>query len=160
MRRGTAIILALTTALVLSLPAAATTDKIPFIGEDTLVALLDPGTEWFSDGVWHVRGWTGLYESTSDSPYYEGETVIVANWNLNLANGNGGIWGTSYIELDGFDGGFAGSWAGSWSSFVWSARGAAGGFGDLDGWQQRYDLQQTGFGLDAAVGVTFGPGNR
>lgn len=160
MRRGITIVVVLLTAFAMSLPAAATTDMIAFSGEDTLLEVLDPGTEWYSDGVWHVRGWTGLYDSTSDSSYYEGENVIVANWNLNLANGNGGIWGTSYIELDEFDGGFAGSWAGSWSSFVWSARGAARGFGDLDGWQQRYDLQQTGFGTDTALGVTFDPGNR
>jgi hypothetical protein len=160
MRTGLATVLVLLTAFAMSLPAAATTDKMAFSGDDTLVEELDPGTEWYSDGVWHMRGWTGRYISTGDSPYYRGDLVIVANWNLHLTNGNGAIWGTATMQLDAFDGGFAWKWFGQWSDFVWSAKGVAKGFGELDGWQQRGDLQSTGFGTDTVRGVTFSPGNR
>lgn len=158
MRKTTGIVVALFVLLALAMPAAAKTDRIPFSGVDTFIAQTDPGRQWVSDdGILHVRGSVSTYTSTSDSVYYAGEAVIVVNYNLDLATGNGQLWGTSHLSNG--DGGFDGTWVGKFIAYSWEGKGQSKGFGDMAGYQQRFTLQWAPFG-DTAEGYTFLPGNK
>lgn len=159
MRKTTGIVVALFVLLALAIPAAAKTDRVPFSGQDTFIAQTDPGRQWFSDEgrIMHVRGSVSTYTSTSDSVYYEGDAVIVVNYNLDLATGNGQLWGSSRLSTS--TGGFDGTWVGKFTAFSWAGNGLAKGFGDMVGYQQRFTLQAASFG-DTVEGFTFLPGNK
>ncbi len=159
MKRAWIVVLVATlTSLVMVPSAGAVTERIPTSGVDVIVQLVDPGREWVTeDGVDHVRGWTGEYRTT-DALYGVGSLLIVANWNLNLATGNGPLWGTMLYEFPSANGGFEGTWTAKFSAFVWSGKSQGTGFGDLQGWQLRQDLQSTGPGVDVYTGFVANPG--
>jgi len=157
-RTRTVLLMAAMMSLVLMPSAGAVTERMATSGVDVMVRLVDPGRGWVTqDGVDHVRGWTATYE-TSDALYGVGSLLIVVNWNLNLATGNGPLWGTMYYEFPAANGGFQGTWNAKFSAFVWSGKSQGTGFGDLEGWQLRQDIRSTGPGTDAYTGFVFNPG--
>jgi hypothetical protein len=141
--------------LALALPAAAAQTKIPISGEDVIVpnGVLDGGREWYSAGgrIQHVRGWTGEYETTGGE-YVDGTSIVVANWNLDLASGDGTMWGTTDLTLTGTNGGWHETWVAKFDDFVWSGWAVGRGFGDLQGMKIRLDVWSTGEGLDEFEG--------
>ena len=159
MRKTTAIFAALAVLLVMAVPASAKTDRMPFSGEDHLTVAPHGGRMWVSDGIVHVRGSMSEYDATSDSEFYVGNSSIVVNYNLDLATMRGRMWGTSTVDVAGYDGGFTGTWVGWFTPTGWEGRGLSHGYGELAGYQQRYDLAWAPFG-DAIEGFTFMPGNR
>ena len=160
MRRTTAILVALVVLLAMAVPASAKTDRIPFSGEDHLTVLPHGGTSWISeDGVLHMRGSMSTYDASSDSEFYNGVAYIVVNFNMDLATGQGRMWGTNHIDVVGYDGGFTGKWIAWFTETGWEGRGHSKGYGELDGYQQRYDLESALFG-DYIEGFTFMPGNK
>jgi hypothetical protein len=156
--RTTALLAGLILTLGLASPAAGAQQTIPTSGADTLAAVVTGGREWVSDGVDHVRGWTAVYGTTGDQ-YAAGTSTIVANWNLDLATGNGTLWGTADIALSAFNGGWHSTWNAKFEGFVWSGQAVGHGYGDLEGWQSRLELQSTGPGTDAFWGFVFDPGD-
>jgi len=159
MRRAWIVVLVATSLSLPMVPSAgAVTERIPTSGVDVIVQLVDPGRVWVTeDGVQHVRGWTGSYETT-DALYGTGSLLIVANWNLDLTTGSGSLRGTMYYEFPSAGGGFEGTWNAKFSAFLWSGKSQGTGFGDLEGWQLRQDLQSTGPGTDVYTGFVFNPG--
>jgi hypothetical protein len=159
MRRAWIVLLVAAMMSLATAPSAVgVTERIATSGTDTFVALVDPGREWVTeDGVYHVRGWIAEYV-TSDALYGEGSLLIVASWNLDLTTGNGPLWGTMHYEFPTADGGFEGTWNAKFSTFVWSGKSQGTGFGSLEGWQLRQDIQSTGPGGDVYTGFVFDPG--
>ena len=152
------LLVAAMTSLLMVPSAVAVTERLATSGEDVLVQLVDPGVEWVSeDGIDHVRGWTAMYQTT-DALYDVGSLLIVGNWNLDLATGNGPLWGTMYYEFPSANGGFQGTWNAKFSAFVWSGKSQGTGFGDLAGWQLRQDIQATSPTSDVYAGFVFNPG--
>lgn len=151
-------VVSLALPLVMAPSAGATTERAAISGQDLQITVLDPGVVWISeDGVQHVRGWIGSYQTT-DSLYGVGSLVIVGNWNLKLTTGNGSLWGTMYYEFPAAGGGFEGTWNAKFSAFLWSGKSQGTGFGDLRGWHLRQDLQSTGPTSDVYTGFVFNTG--
>ncbi len=159
MRKATVMLVALVVLLVMAVPASAKTDRVPLSGEDHFKVAPHGGSTWMSDGVLHVRGSMSAYDTESDSELYQGVTSIVVNYNLDLATMQGRMWGTSHLEVTGYDGGFDGTWVGWFTDTGWAGRGLAHGFGELTGYQARYDLHAAPFG-DFVDGFIFMPGNK
>lgn len=146
-------------AIVLVGTAGATTTKIPVLGTQYVTGVIDPGATWTSGNVQHIRGFT---ESTVivGTAYIAGMSIVTLNANINLATGKATVWGTLDLELDAYDGGFAGTWTGTADGFLWSGRSTGHGFGDLDGWQERTEMEGI-FGLAHTVeGFAFSPGDE
>jgi hypothetical protein len=63
---------------------------------------VDPGTETFPDGDYHMRGFIVVYNDITDDPRVSGQDTVVANWNFRLVPppvfGTGPMWGTFHIE--------------------------------------------------------------
>lgn len=164
MHRLIAFPVVLLAALAMSSPTTAKVDRMEFSGADYVTGPpVDDGRQWVSDdGQLHIRGLTVEYKAVSDSPYYNGTTTIVVNVNQDLATGLGTMWGTSHVVLDEFDGGFTGNWTAQFTGDddpTWTGIGRSHGYGEVDGFQQRYTLTQAEFG-DTLDGFTFSPGNK
>ena len=158
MRRLLALITTLLLALVVVVPAQAKTERIPFEAQEAVIAVPDPGRTWVSDGIEHTRGLVLLYEATSDSPYYTGQTLVTVNMNVDTATGLGTMWGTSDLMLSTYDGGFAGTWVATFNDDGdgWTADGRTHGYGDVDGLQQRFTVDHTGY----VTGFVMIPGGK
>ena len=150
-RRLVTLALGAMLVLALALPAAAAQTKTRISGVDDNMTVLDPGRTWMSDGIQHVRGWTAEYDTTGGE-YVDGTSIIVANWNLNTASGDGTMWGTTDLALTQFDGGWHQTWVAKFDDFVWSGKAVGRGFGALEGMQIRLDVWSTGPGTDAFQG--------
>jgi hypothetical protein len=108
--------LALVLLTFLVIPGLAMAESIttPFSGTETLAGPpVDPGTETFPDGNYHMRGFTALYYDANDDPRVTGHDTVVANWNFRPAPPPavwmGPMWGTLHIENDN------GTWDGRWT---------------------------------------------
>ena len=165
MKRSMAILAVVAFFFALAAPASATTTRIPVSATETY-RVIDGGRTWFSNEgrIMHVRGWTAVSEAEGGN-YVTGDGLLTASWNLDLATGDGTMWGTASYVLDAFDGGFAGSWTATFGGFAWSGRGVYQGFGELHAWQGRVAVWATGCapgvtadGCDAFAGYYFRPG--
>lgn len=158
MRRLLALITTLLLALVVAVPAQAKTERIPFEAHEAVIAVPDEGRTWVSNGIEHTRGLVLLYEATSDSPYYTGQTLVTVNMNVDTATGQGTMWGTSDLMLSAYDGGFAGTWVATFNDDGdgWTADGRTHGYGDVKGLQQRFTVDNTGF----VTGFVMIPGGK
>ena len=108
--------LVLLVVLIVLAPAMAVAEKTPFSGTETSAGPpVDPGTESFPDGNYHMRGFTVVYDDVTDDPRVAGQNTVVANWNFRPAPPPvfwmGPMWGTFLIEND--DGSWDGSWTGT-----------------------------------------------
>jgi hypothetical protein len=157
MRKLLSVILAAGLLAAFATPTAAAPERIPIGGTESLVAVLDPGRAWTSDGIEHVRGWTAVYAVVGDE-LSTGTSTIVANWNIN-SSGDGTMWGYNSLRLDAYDGGWDQSWTAKWSGGTWVGQGVGHGFGEMTGSQTRLDVWATGLGTDAFSGFAFVPGS-
>lgn len=133
-------IVALTAALLLVAgPVAAKATKTSVTGTECYVETIDGGTYWFSDGVFHLRGYVQLSWEESTDPQVAGWNTIVvnANWHdfdPNTGLGVGPMWGTYQIEADGGEGFWDGTWTGKiHADGSMSTRAHAHGSGSLEG---------------------------
>ncbi len=168
--RRTSLLVAATLMLAAFVPASmasATTTRISAAGIETCddANPIDPGTAWVDeDGVLQVRGLTlaCLAEgSEGETEFLAGDEVVVVNFNQDLATGEGTLWGTwtSYLDFYGGEAGFAGTWNGHWDSSApsgWLGKAVGKGFGELGGWQARFDLRTE---ADSTGGYVFDPGS-
>lgn len=161
-RRLVTLALGAMLVLALALPAAAAQTKMPISGRDVSNGVLDEGTMWFSDRIQHVRGWTAEYVTCGElkegntcgdpSEYVDGTSIIVANWNLDTASGDGTMWGTTDLALTAFDGGWHETWVAKFDGGMWSGWGVGRGFGDLQGMKIRFDVRLLPDGTDVFEG--------
>jgi len=139
--------------VALAAPAVAAPAKTPVSGQDILSQMLDEGRTWMSDGIQHVRGWTAEYETYGEpGAYVDGTSIIVANWNLDVASGDGTMWGTTDLTLTDTDGGWHQTWVAKFDGGVWSGQAVGRGFGTLRGMKIRIDVWSTGVGTDSFEG--------
>ena len=163
MRRRAILMIALALLVTVgsALPGSAKTDRIEFAADDYVAGFVDPGTEWMSGPVYHLRGLTLEYDTVGPE-IYDGVTVVEININRNTETGKGTLWGTWELTLDASDGGYAGTWVASFTgeaSPEWTGHGVGKGFGDAAGSQIRIELTQQPYG-DSVTGVLFMPGNK
>lgn len=133
--------------LVPTISAAAKTTEA-FTCTDTLVSV-QPGTAWIEDGTLHVRGQVMVHVGSGD-PLCVGTLTSVVNFNLDLTNWSGALWGTFDRTAVVVDGGWVGTWVGHWttdnplapdSSDRWAGKIIGHGYGSLEGWQLRAGAQ-------------------
>jgi len=136
----------------------ATTTKIPFALVEVVDAELEPGEWTTTEGVLSVRGavWHAV---TTGTPAIEGTDTIVLNFDLDLATGNGELWGTDRLEpARSPGGGFDCTWHGTYVDFYWSGKLVCHGDGSLRGWQLRATIVPGGEGY-SINGYYFRPSN-
>jgi hypothetical protein len=167
-RRRSISLIAVAVVAIASLtgPAWARTERLAYQCEESPVAQTSTGRVWIEDGALHVRDARYLYESVGD-PLCDGSLTIEVNLNLDLTDWSGALWGTSFRELDAFDGGFVTSWNAHWTTpnplapdatDIWDGQYVGRGFGELEGWQTRADLHEATHALIVEEGFAFDPG--
>ena len=165
-RRGViALVLGL---LLISLPAAAETDRIDFTGTQQSTGVADPGREWTSGPIQHVRdrALTGLnFPDASTGLPALGITEGTLNYNLDTRTGVGRAWGTLTIDY-GDAGGIEASYQGELrpdavpGGFLGEFRVVGHGYGDLEGAQLRVTVREFIFvGFAEVTGTLFFPGS-
>lgn len=134
----------------------------------------DPGTDEHTGAqpVWHKRGWTAAYvthdETGEASEMVSGSAVVVASWDVDMANWRGNLWGTADWASDVYDdSGWKTTWTAEWTgTFKWSGRGAGDGYGQFDGMKMRYEVEnvpptsESDPPRDIVTGFVFTPGQQ
>ena len=138
----TILFLASTVMALFPLSVKAKATKTYFTGTETFVELIDPGTEWMSGKIYHLRGEIGIYRDECDDDRVTGNTTGVFNMNLDVTTGRGSIWGTQFTVSD-VEGGF---WEGTWTGKIYadgsiSARGVCHGIGLFEGLKERFTIE-------------------
>ena len=135
------------------------------------VEQLADGVDWYSGSqpVWHSRGWTARYETYDEtgeaSSLVTGHLEVEANWNVNLANWRGNLWGSAHYISDVYDdSGWETTWTAQWTAIgSWSGRGVGDGYGEFEGMKISYEVQNIPVppgqpGMDIVSGFVFTPG--
>lgn len=118
--------------------------------------------------VWHMRGWTARYETEDETgdagEMLAGEVVVVANWNVNMANWKGNLWGTAvYTNRDDENSGWETTWTARWiGPGKWAGRGVGDGYGAFGGMKIRFEIENIPGErvMSLASGYVFTPGQR
>lgn len=76
-------------------PTLATATRASFTATLTTVAFCCPDRAWISDGILHVRGSPQEFEMTGD---LVGSASVIGNVDLNLAEGEGTLFGTFVVS--------------------------------------------------------------
>jgi hypothetical protein len=138
--------------------------------KEVQTAQLDDGMARYSGAqpVWHMRGWTARYETYDEAgeagDLVAGEVVVVANWNVNMANWRGNLWGTAnYSSESHDDSGWETTWTAQWiGPGKWAGRGVGDGYGAFEGMKIRFEIENIPGGqvMSMASGFVFTPGQR
>lgn len=124
--------------------AAAAKSTVEFSCLDTLVSV-QPGEQWIEDGALHVRGQIMTFAGGGDSEC-AGTLTGVINFNLDLTDWSGALWGTFDRTAVTLGGGWIGTFTGHWTTsnplaptatHYWAGRIVGRGYGDIAGWQLR-----------------------
>lgn len=163
-RNAFSVVVALIAVFALVLPVGAKTDRIAFSADETTVNTIPALRDWDTpDGstLNHVRGLTNIYDVESDEPLYTGTATVVINWNLDWDTMEGPMWGTTNLELEGYDGGYIGTWVGKFTGDerVWVGHGVAHGYGEVEGYKVFFELDWAPFG-STDTGYILTPGNN
>lgn len=145
MRKLMLAMTALVVALVLTVgPAAAQTTTTPFVDKKAGCAIVDPGTQWTSGNVVHLRNRSGVSRvvNLQGMPGFDGWMTETVNYNVNLLTLKGVAWGTFNRGFDEIDGTFEGHYAGPITDGLFAGKGEAVGTGSLAGLQLKADSQQ------------------
>lgn len=144
MKRVLATITAVMLLGLLPSASAAAKTSVAFSCADTLVSV-QPGTLWVEDGALHLRGQVMVYAGSGD-PQCVGTMTSVINFNLDLSDWSGALWGTFDRTADATNGGWAGTFVGHWTTDNplaptaidrWAGKIIGHGYGGLEGWQLR-----------------------
>jgi hypothetical protein len=138
--------------------ASATTTKVPFSGVSRFGADLDLGDRWLEGTVLHTRGMVEVNYIDGAGAYVSGTSTVTINFDLDLATGDGAMWGKETLEPYAFPGsGYTCSWQATWDGWSWIGKDVCHGYGDLKGWQVRYIPSNDPSGV--VPGVVFLPGS-
>jgi len=113
--------------------------ETPVIGTRT-VTPLSPGRQWTDDdGIWHIRGASGVVDYSGD---LVGTGTYKVNLNLDMFTGNGDENGYSVSQLTwgGLSGTFEGSFSVTYTGFVGIGHGVYHGTGDFAGMKLMEDI--------------------
>lgn len=94
MKKLTVVLILALAVVAVAAPSSAESSKSP-VAFWEVSCLVDPGIEWVEDGVLHGRGrivHAVLYDSVTFD--VDGYDTVVSNINLDLATGEGSIFGT------------------------------------------------------------------
>ncbi len=109
------LILILVLILVSAIPTSAQAERVYLTGTQCPISLGTPEREWISeDGVLHQRGVAMINISTSESPYLEGMSYLVANFEINLLTGAVHAYGSGETRPSAYDG----TWVGRFSTHI------------------------------------------
>ena len=132
-RRTLIPLLAIICAALLLPGFAESATKTPFVGIETFVAELDPGSITFPAGKVHFRRAMNQLTDDTDNDQVTGTSVIVGNGNLDgLFPPSGQLWGSWHTDVNA-GGSWDGKWTGRLEMGVLSFRGTGHGSGDLEG---------------------------
>lgn len=125
-------------------PAAARTTRIAVEGQ-AVTHVVDPGATTQSGTVLSVRGQVMAGYGTWNTKYFTGPQTEVVNYDIDLATGNGHMWGWGRHTPAAVPGG---SWycafADTFTGGVYAGRAACIGTGRLSGWLLSAEMHQTG----------------
>lgn len=167
MRRSVALLSVMGLVMtLLVVPAGATTTRMAISGTGQVVAQLDPGRQWQSGAIEHVRDRVFQVVQMPDQPadLSTGFGESRVNYNLDTTTLDGRAWGSFEIAYD--DGGFDGSFRGDIHVDPTAPGGLVGqfhvvarGWGSLDGVQLRAtSVEFLVIGQQTFEGVMFTPG--
>lgn len=166
-RRTLAVLTTIGLALALAAPAAASSTRQTFTCDEWLEpGLTVPGSAVVEDGVLLLRGWTYTYTVVGDD-LCAGVLTVEVNFNLDLSDWSGALFGKASVALAAFDGGFRGTFNAHWTTDdpldydaedIWAGRYVRHGYGELDGWQARGALLEKHHWLITESGSAFQPG--
>ena len=134
--------LVLLVGLVLVTPVAARPEIIEFTAVEAVCSVI-PGEQWVSGNVLHLRNQVENARTVSAEPLANGANTLVTNYDLNLLNGSGGLYGTFRWQPDAVNGAWEGRWSGQFKDFVWSGQAVGQGTGVLAGMMVKVWLQGT-----------------
>jgi hypothetical protein len=166
MRKTAFVLVLIGLAAALATPATAATTKYSYRCDEHLVSFV-PGTEpWVEDGALHLRGWTYVYDVVGDARC-AGDLAVVVNFNLDLTDWSGNLWGAAMKQLDAVEGGYDITWTAQWTAGnpldpgaadIWAGRYVGHGYGDLEGWEARATITERTHVLVQEEGYAFRPG--
>ena len=166
MRRFT-ILLVIVSLLGFASPAGATTTRTDFTGTQQAVAIEDPGEEWLSGPIQHVRGRQILGVTSPDpsSGLPVGTSRGTINVNFDTTTLRGRAWGS--VTIDFGDGGFETTFSGAIGpaavpgGLLAEYRVVGHGFGSMEGVQLRANVRELILtGTATFEGTIFTPGDR
>jgi hypothetical protein len=166
MRRFTAL-LVVVSLLVLASPAGATTSRVDFTGTQQTVGIEDPGDEWFSGPIHHVRDRQLLGVSMPDpsTGLPTGTTLGTLNFNIDTTTFHGRVWGEATLDYG--DGGFETTFSGDISTadvpggVLGELKVVGRGYGSFEGMQLRATVNEVVLtGSATFEGTLFAPGDR
>lgn len=159
--RHARIAFALTAALLVFAvvaPAGATTTRIPVSLSEPLIEVIAWSDTW-GDKMQQGRGFEAWYEVDFGADMGAGVATVHANYTMDLASGDGNLWGTIVYDLG--DGGFTSTFTGKWAwaeGVAWIGRNVGHGFGALEGRQLRTHVVEVSHELVTEEGFVFMPG--
>ena len=137
------IALALLVGLLVISAVAAQAAVTEFTGSEITCSEGLPEKEWTSGNVLHIRNQIITTRILTTDNRTTGMNTIVLNFNLNLTNGTGGLYGTFHLQPDEVNGAWEGRFSGQFTNFVTSVHATGHGRGELAGLQEMVTLQGT-----------------
>ena len=137
------VALVLVACSLLVAPAAARAVATTFTGLEVTCSEAPAAREWVSGNVLHVRGQLVTTRIVTTDERTTGTNVIVLNYDQNLKNGSGGLYGTFHLQPDQMNGFWEGRFSGHFTNFVTSVHATGHGTGELAGLQEMVTLQAT-----------------
>ena len=138
----TILFLAITVMALFPLSVKAKATKTYFTGTETWVEDIDPGTEWMSGKIYHLRGGVSLYRDVCTDERITGDTTVVFNLNLDVTTGRVSFWGTQFTVSDVGGGFWEGTWTGKGHADGSSSfRGVGHGRGLFEGLKVKYTIE-------------------
>ncbi|MGD0863479.1 MAG: hypothetical protein ABSA21_12120 [Candidatus Limnocylindrales bacterium] len=158
-RFGLALVLAGLLAAAAAPAALGCTTRFAVYDKETTVAVVSPGVTTQNGSVISVRRMVQTSADASTSAFVTGTSTAVVNLDLDLATGNGKIWGAEVKRPTAYP---HGSWqchfSGTFVSGTWTGKGSCDGIGSLRGWRYTADLAQVD-PFVVATGHVFRAGN-
>jgi hypothetical protein len=137
------VALALIAGLLVVAPAAAHATTTTFTGLEVTCSEAPAEREWVSDDVLHVRNQIVTTRILTTDDRVTGTNTIVLDFNLNLKNGTGGLYGSFHLQPDEVNGTWQGRFSGHFTNFVTTVHATGHGTGELAGLQEMVRLQGT-----------------
>jgi hypothetical protein len=140
--------------------ATAKTTKTEVAGTATVTQVLGIGSDVTVGSVRSVRGLVQLENNVWNSSYLSGLSINVVNFDLDLATGQGELWGSGHHSVTAEpDGGWDCVFHAVFVDYAYSGKGVCHGTGTLHTWQWRADLHMIDDTSTGFTGYFFQPGH-
>jgi hypothetical protein len=142
-RKLLSVALVLLASLLVITPVAARAIATTFTGLEVTCSEAPAEREWVGGDVLHIRNEIVTTRILTTDDRVTGTNTIVLNFNLNLKNGTGGLYGTFHLQPDDVNGTWEGRFSGQFTNFVTSVHATGHGTGELVGLQEMVTLHGT-----------------